>query len=226
MEASKAGERCMLFLSLHYSETQAATEDLSRFVYTMDGRILLTDVEDRETEAGHFTVTMVDATGAMDEGVPAFDLFDTSASLFEYYLALYDSRTSDYKRSALTAAGCDYIPLANLLVIDRLFLYPEYRGHGLGLAALIEIVRRHRYGAGLIALKPFPLQFECHNRAQDTPERQRLRLDDFDLTQEKAMAKLRRYYGRLGFKRVPRTEYMVLSPDAVLLLPWDLSDAL
>lgn len=216
----------MLFLSLRYSETQETSNDLSRFIRHMDGRIVVTAEDDHEHEAGLFTATLVDAMSVMDEGVSVFDVFDTSSSLFEHYLALYDGRTNDFKRSALTAAGCDYAPITNLLSIDRLTLYPEYRGRGLGLVALSEIIRRHRFSSGLIALKPFPLQFEYQNPGRDDQERQRLKLNDFALAQEQATAKLRRYYGRLGFKRAPRTEYMVLSPDAALPLPWDLSDAL
>jgi hypothetical protein len=63
---------------------------------------------------------------------------------------------------------------------------------------------------GLVSLKPFPLQFEVNpmSETNDIP-RERLELDNFKGTSVAATRKLKRYYEKLGFKSVSRTEYMV-----------------
>lgn len=66
-------------------------------------------------------------------------------------------------------------------------------------------------------MKPYPLQFEAHFLDERSAiERHRLALDRFQPDQRKATAKLRKYYSRLGFRTVPRTDYMVLSPEVRL----------
>jgi len=66
-------------------------------------------------------------------------------------------------------------------------------------------------GAGLVAMKPFPLQFESGGPRPDEPDP--LELAKFKLTENGALTKLRRYYAQLGFKRVTKTQFMVRRVD-------------
>jgi hypothetical protein len=63
-------------------------------------------------------------------------------------------------------------------------------------------------------MKPFPLQFEGGEPHEnvDKPMFKRLRLGAFTTELNPAKKKLRDYYGRLGFKLVNGTEYMVADP--------------
>lgn len=66
-------------------------------------------------------------------------------------------------------------------------------------------------------MKPYPLQYEAKFLGEnDAERRKRLGLDNSKLPQQKATAKLKKYYGRLGFRSVPRTEYMVRSVELPL----------
>ncbi|MEX0959100.1 MAG: hypothetical protein WDZ63_07415 [Burkholderiales bacterium] len=173
---------------------------------------------EREDEAGFFSATVVDVRGATTEGESVFDVFDSDETCSGYLEALYDLETDDFKpRVSRLASGDDYLWNPNLLILDRLMVYPRYRGSGLGLLALHGIMLRLRAAAGLIAMKPFPLQFQEKFLGNHDPgELERLGLNLFNVPRENARSKLRRYYAKLGFRRVPGTEYMVRSPELPL----------
>jgi hypothetical protein len=97
---------------------------------------------------------------------------------------------------------------ADLLILERIELKPEYRGRGFGLLAAHSIIEMFGSGCGLVACKPYPLQFEGNNRwtppAQASGATRALR---------NARKKLRRYWARIGFRRVPRTVLYALDPE-------------
>lgn len=190
----------------------------SRFLFTSSGQIVLTDFEEVANEIGTFTVLVVDARSAMIERESVFDVFDSDGTCVDYYQTLYDMKEGDFKpRVTKLAFGDEYLWNPNLLILDRLVVYQEYRGHGYGLLALRALIHRFRTSVGLIAMKPFPLQFESIFSGGDHADEARaLGLNAFSAPSEKATERLRRYYARLGFVRLPRTEYMVRSPDLPL----------
>lgn len=106
--------------------------------------------------------------------------------------------------------GCEteFVP-SGLLIIDRLELFPHFRGKGIGLQAMKFLIARFRMGAGLVAIKPFPLQFE--GGSQDAPEELRARgLDRYPANETTCNRKLRQHYRKLGFVAIPRTPFMCL----------------
>jgi hypothetical protein len=70
---------------------------------------------------------------------------------------------------------------ADLLILDRIELKPEYRGQAFGLLAARCVIEMFGSRCGLVACKPFPLQFEGSNRwrppAADTRTVTRKELD-------------------------------------------------
>ena len=52
----------------------------------------------------------------------------------------------------------------NFLILDRVELLPKYRGDGVGLLVLRSLIERFGAEAGVVGMKPFPLQLE-HNEA-------------------------------------------------------------
>jgi GNAT superfamily N-acetyltransferase len=181
-----------------------------QFLIRRDGEILVrTDDDQKEVTIGTFSLMIADIEGAVEANVSAYDVFDTESASFRHYEALYDGY--DFKeRVVKVAVGDDYVFRPNLLMLERLTIYPEYRGQGLGLTVLRMLIERYRIGMGLVSLKPFPLQFEVNpmSETNDIP-RERLELDNFKGTSVAATRKLKRYYEKLGFKSVSRTEYMV-----------------
>jgi GNAT superfamily N-acetyltransferase len=85
-----------------------------------------------------------------------------------------------------------------LLYIKRIEIEPKYRGKGIGLAAIRRAIDVLRVNCELVALKPFPLQFE----GKVTPTNRR--------EAQAATTKLKRYYRRMGFKDLGGTGFMML----------------
>jgi hypothetical protein len=142
--------------------------------------------------------------------VSVFAVFDQTAVTFDYYQDLYDGYF--FKPAVSKALGCEgeVVPM-NILILDRIEIHPPFRGRRFGLAALKCLIQRLRIGAGLIAMKPFPLQFES-GAIDCTPEELALRgLNGFKGGETWCTTKLRRYYGLLGFKQGPRTPYMAMT---------------
>lgn len=157
---------------------------------------------------GTFSVTQVDVDGAHVHGLSTFDVLDLSASTFVYY-DLYDGRYS-FKASVLKVLGVeDEYVSCNLLILDRLELLPEFRGRGFGLEAIRCLVQRFRIGTGIVAMKPFPLQYES-GRGHEAEAKTARGLDKYQGSQAACTRRLTKHYAQLGFVKIPRTDLMCL----------------
>lgn len=99
----------------------------------------------------------------------------------------------------------------NLLILDRVEILPKYRGGGVGLLVLTALIERFGAGAGVVGMKPFPLQLEPKESRDSSAWAKRLRLDDLPRDEKKATKKLKRYYGKLGFVEMKSTPFMFRS---------------
>lgn len=204
----------MLSLALRCEQSMLVDdEEPSRYVKTISGTIkVLGDDGDGETDAGTFRVFIVDAESAINDHEPVFDVFDTFSATAAYF-ELY-TPNMDFKPKVVRALGGDDRWGPGMLILDRLEILPAYRGQAIGLRVLRWLCLQFSMGCGIIAMKPFPLQFEggvpAKNKQKDSF--QTLRLDTFSSNLSVATKKLRRYYGRLGFVSVPRTPFMVADP--------------
>jgi hypothetical protein len=73
------------------------------------------------------------------------------------------------------------------------------------------MIQCFRFGAGVTALKAFPLQFE-HSTADDVG----LGLKNFKVSQAAAQRKLKEIYQQAGFFQVGRTPYMLRAREEPL----------
>lgn len=186
----------------------------SRFVQFIDGDIRFLDVDDDDGVAGgEFRLIKIDLEAAVNEGVESDAVFDSESVTYPYHV-LYDENL-DFTPAVLKACGTDDVWQPNLLILDRLVLAPEWRGGGYGLSALRWLILRLSSGCGMVAIKPFPLQFE--GRGRHDPGVDHYRLADLPTKNEAAITrKLQRHYGRLGFKKVGTSEFMVLHPQKLV----------
>lgn len=129
-----------------------------------------------------------------DEWEP-FDALDAHSAELEEYCALYieHGHGTEAVEQQFEPIGTD------LLIVRRVRIAEPYRGHGLGLLAVRRVADMFGWGCGLVALKPFPLQFagkgaECEGR-------------EF----RAARKKLTRYWARLGFESIDGTCLMAHS---------------
>lgn len=187
-------------------EAELEDNDPSHYTYVTEGTVLGTDEDDRAVEAGRFRLIYIDVCAAMNAQASVFDIFDCTQATCDYFSAIFDIETLD-PSSALTHLFKEDVWPGNVLILDRLEILPEFRGHNLGLVVMRRLIERFGAGAGVVAMKPFPLQRELTGQEEDE-WRQKMRLDDFERNLPRATARLRRHYAKLGFKHMKGTPFM------------------
>jgi hypothetical protein len=137
--------------------------DPAFYVHEVTGKVVLSNFSGTPlVEVGTFCVKLVDAEGALCQGVSVHTTFDIQQETWSFFEELVDGPFPwRFKDRVLKALGCEFevVPLG-VTILSRLEIYPEYRGRDYGLAAVKCMMQRYRMGAGLIVMKPFPLQFE------------------------------------------------------------------
>jgi GNAT superfamily N-acetyltransferase len=187
-----------------------------RFVYEMSGNLFGIDDTERRKLVGKFRVYYVDVMRAIDAGEPIIYVLDAhSPNVAEYFGPIFGSATPDFSHHLLETLDYDILG-GNLLILDRLEILPQYRGKGIGLRALRHMIEHFSPGAAVVAMKPFPLQFEIASSDTEKRWRAMLELDQLPMDKDVATEKLRRHYSKLGFLRLRSTPMMVMSTTWVL----------
>jgi GNAT superfamily N-acetyltransferase len=169
---------------------------------------------ERVDSIGAFSLYLVDCDSAINDRKSVFDVFDSAQQTMDLFEDLFDVDTDELKmRVAEIAFGTGYAISSNVLLFDRLVIYPAHRGRGVGLLALRALMHHFRSFAGIMVMKPFPLQFEGSAPTELSGlGRENWALENFKKKRPAATARLRRHYAKLGFAHVPRTDYMVRDP--------------
>ena len=207
----------------------------SEYLKTTEGQLVAySDInhEGKGAVIGRYRVITVDVVGAEkgfardSEIFRTDELFDLEQKTFDYMEALYDLNSvgaakPKFKKKVLEAinnrSGLGQNP--SLLIVDRLEIYPEFRGRGFGNKILETLIRRFGMGKGVVAMRICPLQFEEPSQCpreqmyaelrDEEDSRVRLDLGSFKASEKVSVKKLADYYGQIGFQRVKGTDYMV-----------------
>jgi len=185
----------------------------SRFIQEVTGKIAFEDDDGIRLHAGEIHLFVVDVEGATSEREDAFAVFDTHRDTMRCFEALYETDgfgSVQLKESVDKLLDMEGLWRPNVLLLDRLTILPKFRNHGLGLEVLRRAILRYRIGTGIVALYPFPLQFEGRPKAE---EKASLGLSEFTCSMDYAKRKLRRHYGKLGFKLHRPSGYMVMNSE-------------
>lgn len=179
------------------------------FMYETSGDLLSADDDDGRSLVGRFRIYYVDVERAINEGMPVLDVFDTHFHTVGYYEALFGEDSPEFSDRVRKLLKDDVFG-SNVLILDRLEILPQYRGRALGLRVMQHMMKRFGAGTAVVAIKPFPLQFETETSSEDERKwRTKLRLAQLPNNKLVATKKLSDYYGKLGFLRISRTPYMV-----------------
>lgn len=202
-----------IYLRFDSALRAASSAEPDHFLQESSGAVTaFIEDDDEETHVGTFRTYFVDVVGAANAGKSAHDVFDTSGSTYGYLGALYCDDAWNFRPAVMKALKAHQLTTSpSLLILDRLLIAPEWRGRGIGLHALVGLMHWLQPGAGVAAIKPYPLQFEAGHQDPHDPERPWI--DGFKGNFRTCRAKLCRYYAQLGFKRVPHTGYMVRRCD-------------
>ena len=187
--------------------------DPGDYIYEASGDLFVINDDEDKQPVGKFRVYYVDLERAVNEGETISDILDAHSShVAEYFEPIFGSEEPDFNSRILELFD-HAIFASNLLILDRLEILPQYRGEGLGLTVLRHMIARFSSGAALVAMKPFPLQFEASPSVGFGDKwRDRMNLSQFPAAEDVATEKLFRYYSRLGFLRLSGTAMMVMTP--------------
>jgi hypothetical protein len=175
------------------------------FVHSIAGRIIAEPESRGKKDAGHIGASLVQF-GALDHGISAERLGDgISGDISEYWEHLFDPETGYPKEEIQNEF--EVVDL-NLLIIDYVAIYPEFRGLRIAESAIDRTIDIFGTGCGLVACTPWPLQF-TPSVANDQQALRRLALPN--VSKGEAIRKLRLYWSRLGFWPLGDTGIYLLS---------------
>lgn len=221
-------DEARLELEMPAGDHQASKKFSSDFIETIKGKLALDSYSpeggEKRVEIGKFTIIIADIEDAQKNGFSAFDVFDEYQKTFDYMAALYDmrgvnKRDPSFKKKVLEVINCEHFVLSsNLMIIDWVEIYPEFRGRNFSNLAMETMIRKFGRGMEMVALCAMPLQFiesrvlDEHSTKQNIDwlkSRERLKLNEFSSDKKKSKEKLASHYGEIGFERVTGTDYMV-----------------
>jgi GNAT superfamily N-acetyltransferase len=190
-----------------FRRVQLIPEEPEDFVHEISGRVLCADLEaSKDRIAGRFRLYYVDFELAQNHGMSAVEVLDANQHTLEFASAILDRNQAPFSSQLQGLLG-DEIWNSNLIILDRLEILPKYRGRGAGLMILIALIERFGSGAGVVGMKPFPLQSEPSQSA-DSSWAKRLKLRNLSSDHKMSERKLKQYYGNLGFIEMRSTAFM------------------
>ncbi len=207
-----------LLIRLESLEFFLTTDDPLDYIYPIGGRILKID-DENEVLVGKFRLLYTDVASAVNEGfTDVFEILDAhSGTAADYYGSTFASSGMDFSEDLRQLLDDDLFE-SNLLIFDRLELLPDYRGQNLGVAIMRRLIQRFSAGVGVVAIKPFPLQFESSIPAEDEDGwHKEMQLSSFQDPERDAVRKLKNHYSKLGFVEMKGTPHMFLSTARRLL---------
>jgi len=176
------------------------------FIHSIAGRIIAEPESRGNEDVGRIGALLVQFGEALNHGISAERLGDgISGDISEYWEHLFDVETGYPKeeiQDELAVVDLD------LLIIDYVEIYPKFRGLGIAESAIHRTIDIFGAGCGLVACKPWPLQFTPS--IADDPEALK-RLAPPNVGKAAAIRKLRSYWSRLGFWPLGDTGIYLLS---------------
>jgi hypothetical protein len=176
------------------------------FVHSIAGRIIAEAESRGEEDAGQISASLVQFGEALDHGISAERLGDgVSGDISEYGEHLFDVETG-YPKEEIQSEF-EVVDL-DLLIIEYVAIHPKFRGLRIAESAIHRTINIFGTGCGLVACKPWPLQF-TPSVAGD-PEALK-KLAPPNVGKAEAIRKLRSYWSRLGFWPLGNTGIYLLS---------------
>lgn len=136
-----------------------------------------------------------------------YEIFEVEAELIQYYNSFF-TKHGKIRSSNKKLLELDEQASSKFLIIHELQIDEPFRGKGIGLAALSQIIEEFGKDCQAIMIMAFPIQ-HSGKATQITP----LGISSNEYTHEflEDQASLFSYYSRLGFKRFGKTDIMGLS---------------
>lgn len=166
------------------------------------------DISDKEILLGKVKFHVIQIGKALNNREGSAYICDAYQQTLDAGFAVLDFATGDF-HPHVEEMFPDAIPMDDLLLLDRITIYPIGRGQSLGLAVLHQVIEDWARGCSLVIIKPYPLQFEATDKRSD--DWNQLALHTFPSAKRTAFGTLRNYYQRLGFRRIGRSDFYARS---------------
>jgi GNAT superfamily N-acetyltransferase len=179
------------------------------YILEILGDITCNDDNGSDTIAGTVKGYIIQLDRIINDGESLFDACDAhSQTVHDYSCVLFDFRRHGLKRAIERQFRLD--GAGDILILDKIEVLPAYRGRGLGLAAACSFLDTFETGSCLAVGEPYPLQFK-----EMTPKHaewcKKMGVESFVAEENRAVAKLRAYWSRLGFRRIRGSKKYALS---------------
>jgi hypothetical protein len=179
-------------------------------VWAMLSQSIDGEIRDAESKVivGRVCALLIQVGRVADAGENLLDIMDgESSELGKYHCTFFKSDQCDY--NDCVRQQFDDIYGLDLLIINNVEIRPKFQKMGLGLLAITRTMDLFGENCGLVAIKPFPLQFRNYLDPDWLPPDG---VENPEAAFRAATQKLRNYWARAGFKRVAGTDYYALCP--------------
>jgi hypothetical protein len=167
------------------------------------GYIFCEGDDGQRRRVGKVRAWRIEANLAAESGESLFDVCDAHSHLMQVlHILLYEPDQYYFQQEVIDRFDAME---SDCLVLDYVVLHPRWRGLKLGLLAARKMIDLLGGGCGLVVSEIAPLRRDAHASLKVPASwipRQATR---------EAVLRLRRYFRRLGFTRLERTPYYVLS---------------
>jgi len=161
-----------------------------------------------------FSVYYIDGSRADQDCVDLFKIcYSCDRSLSDLYRVLFQPIASQFKQDV-----CDAISMSpkskRILFVSNIEILPGFRRQELGLRVLEYLISRLGFGASLVVVAPYPLQFELKRLNEYGEEwASKMGIEDLSERRVKSFKKLRDHYRRAGFSAFGNNPYMIKRVD-------------
>jgi GNAT superfamily N-acetyltransferase len=186
------------FISAYHGEVFIDEDSIG-----VDGDV---DSDEPSIKVGEIDLCLVDRTGILNEHESLFEAMDMSFETFQYYEALIDEHTHDWKEEVADLVGENALSCHNILLIKRLELAKRFRGQGIGREVVQEVIQRFGSTCAVIICKPFPLQYSgCKTPENEQEQKAPL----YKRTRREAFAMVASFWKKMGFWKLPSSDHYV-----------------
>jgi hypothetical protein len=188
-------------------------DDFYNYVNNIHGKIISYDKEENECQSGEIKATYIDAATIFNKGESLLEILDSySQKMYEYYEAIFSDKSPVNKFLLNYHNAYDWpCEHKNFLFIDFVSIKKKFRGHKIALAAIYRVIQKFAAGCQFVFMDVSPMQFNAEfyeNIAE-------LGVDSFTKNKEEAVEKLKNYYSKIGFVRIPNSNYMFYDCELV-----------
>jgi hypothetical protein len=201
----------MIEVRYHFNSSSWTDYEPDDYVTSFVSTIVTDDCGnmERRIQTGEMKGYLVHVNYARERHESLFHIFsDHSADFSSHFRRIFDRRSNDFKEGLLAFPPIN----EDVLLIDDLIIYPEYRGNNLGLRTIMNAMKTFGMSCGIVLCQALPLQYHESKDIKDFKKRIGTNLLFVD--RKTSIAKIVKHLQRIGFTRIPGTTLCMIETAA------------